>query len=152
MATRDFSRLTPKWADKEAIREFIKSKPKGYHVDHIIPVNGFNVCGLHVLENLQLLPRKTNLRKSSKLSPIAMEHAVCPVFFSKNIDKYYDKLKAIRKTGRKGFSIFSFDQAMRILSDIAEPTEKEMELIKMAEEIVFNVEVYEDYLEIVNGN
>lgn len=149
---RDMNCITPKWADKKAIREFINSKPEGYHVDHIIPVNGYNVCGLHVLENLQLLPKKKNLRKSSKLSPIAMEYTVCPVFFSKNVDKYYEKLKALKKRGKKGYSIFSFDDAVRILTSIADPSEDEMELLKMAEEIAFNVEVFDDYLEMVNGN
>lgn len=81
-----------------------------------------------------------------------MEYTVCPVFFSKNVDKYYEKLKALKKSGKKGYSIFSFDDAVRILTSIADPSEDEMELLKMAEEIAFNVEVFDDYLEMVNGN
>ena len=58
---------TPKWADLNAIREFYYNCPEGYHVDHIIPLNGKNVSGLHCIENLQYLPAVENLRKSNKI-------------------------------------------------------------------------------------
>jgi hypothetical protein len=57
---------TPKWANLKTIYEFYKNRPIGYHVDHIIPLNGENVCGLHVENNLQYLPINENLAKSNK--------------------------------------------------------------------------------------
>jgi hypothetical protein len=60
----------PPWADMDAIKEFYLNCPEGYHVDHIIPLKGKNVSGLHVVENLQYLSIEENLTKGSKFEPI----------------------------------------------------------------------------------
>jgi len=65
---------TPKWADLDAIRliyeecaELIAEHgPRSYHVDHIIPLQGKTVSGLHVENNLQILKSSDNLTKSNK--------------------------------------------------------------------------------------
>ena len=56
----------PKWVETKEIREFYRNCPKGYHVDHIIPLRGRLVSGLHVLENLQYLTAEENMRKGNR--------------------------------------------------------------------------------------
>lgn len=59
-------RATPKWANVEEIKQFYANKPKGFHVDHIVPLQGKNVSGLNVIWNLQYLEASKNLSKGNK--------------------------------------------------------------------------------------
>lgn len=56
----------PSWSEKKAIRDFYRNTPPGMVVDHIVPLRGRAVRGLHVLANLQYLTQKENSIKNNK--------------------------------------------------------------------------------------
>ena len=69
-------RATPQWLNEEnlwligEIYELAALRNKLtniiWHVDHIVPLQGKNVCGLHVPWNLQVIPATENLVKGNK--------------------------------------------------------------------------------------
>lgn len=65
---------TPAWFDKEKYNELIRLRNRNnfrypmnapYHIDHIIPLQGQNVCGLHVHTNMRVIRGSDNVRKSN---------------------------------------------------------------------------------------
>lgn len=60
---------TPKWLTIKQIKEIENiylNCPKGYEVDHIVPLQGKNVSGLHVPWNLQYLTSFQNRSKGNR--------------------------------------------------------------------------------------
>ena len=78
VAKRRASKLmrTPVWLDATQKAEIdftyeycaaLRSIGMDYHVDHIVPLQGRTVSGLHVPFNLQVIHAKDNLRKANNL-------------------------------------------------------------------------------------
>lgn len=66
---------TPAWADEAAIqalyaqaRWLSRRTNVEHHVDHIVPIHGGTVCGLHVHYNLRVIPAADNVRRPRKWS------------------------------------------------------------------------------------
>lgn len=69
-------RQTPKWANRFFISEIYdlakrRTKALGvpHEVDHIIPLRGKTVCGLHVESNLRVVPKAVNRAKAASFDP-----------------------------------------------------------------------------------
>lgn len=63
-------KATPNWLTKEDFEIitniYLEAKYFGYHVDHIVPIRGKKVCGLHVPDNLQILSPFENISKKNR--------------------------------------------------------------------------------------
>lgn len=67
----------PPWADHEKIKaiyekaEYLsKMTKRAYEVDHIIPLVHPDVCGLHVENNLQAIPKSMNRKKGNRFKVV----------------------------------------------------------------------------------
>lgn len=66
-------RATPKWADRLEIQKVydlasrFRSLGCDFHVDHVIPLQGKQVCGLHVHNNLEIIEARANRSKSNQI-------------------------------------------------------------------------------------
>lgn len=70
----------PTWVDLQDIHKLYELRRQLtidsgvlHHVDHIIPLRGKNVCGLHVPWNLRVIPAADNFRKGARLDGELLE-------------------------------------------------------------------------------
>lgn len=73
-------RAMPAWADDFLIQQFydccternkLLTGGVKWHVDHMVPLNSPRVCGLHVQDNLAVIPQRVNLSKANRFWPDA---------------------------------------------------------------------------------
>lgn len=69
-------RATPLWADPKAIRNVYRAAEEltletgvTHSADHLVPLCNPYVCGLHVQDNLCVLPLADNVKKSNRHWP-----------------------------------------------------------------------------------
>ena len=73
---------TPSWLEKahhaeiegfylfcQIFNSYKKNREDKFQVDHIVPIRGKSVSGLHVPWNLQVMTSRDNVQKSSKFNP-----------------------------------------------------------------------------------
>jgi len=65
---------TPAWADPKKMLEYYKEAARltqetgvRHEVDHIVPINGASVRGLHVQDNLRVITRSENRSKRNRM-------------------------------------------------------------------------------------
>lgn len=73
---------TPKWVNWRKVREIYRTARRiqeftgiPMHVDHIVPLQGETVCGLHWEGNLRVIPASENIAKHNKLIDEATRQA-----------------------------------------------------------------------------
>ena len=74
---------TPKWSDLETIKKIYVERKRLcqetsalLHVDHIVPLSGKSVSGLHVSWNLRIIPQTENIRKNNKFDSDNLDMAI----------------------------------------------------------------------------
>ena len=77
------------WANMSKMAEIYKNCPERMVVDHIIPLNGKFISGLHVENNLQYLSEKENLKKKNKFNFEEYKN-------TKHYKKWFNKIKKVR--------------------------------------------------------
>ena len=90
----------PDWVDEKAINEIYENCPEEHDVDHIVPLLGKKVSGLHIPENLQYLPSYINRYvKTNKWNNSWQSHTM-DMSMAEKVLAYFEKY-----TGKKDHSV-----------------------------------------------
>jgi hypothetical protein len=104
-------KATPPWADLERITWIYdlaarRSRREGvrYDVDHVLPLQGKNVCGLHTYENLVILPASDNIAKGNRVSPELLAQLEAQTTRWANIQIEIDRREALERFQQEDLS------------------------------------------------
>jgi len=75
-------------AQRKAIVEIYANRPKGWHVDHIVPLQGETITGLHHPDNLQYLPAWVNCMKKNRWDDSWASHTMDTPSLEEKIKAY----------------------------------------------------------------
>jgi len=79
VAARRAARInaTPSWCDHQCIADLYREAQRltletgiQHEVDHVIPLTGRNVCGLHIPQNMRVVTRLENRRKFNRIADV----------------------------------------------------------------------------------
>jgi hypothetical protein len=102
---------SPAWRDRKRIAEVYEEAQRMteetgivYHVDHYYPIQGELCCGLHIHENLRILPAKENIVKSNSQP---LENSPATMMFlneygQKGLDAWIEWARAGAKRFKRG--------------------------------------------------
>jgi hypothetical protein len=89
----------PPWVDQKDLKALNEEAARvtqqtrvEHHLDHIIPVNHPDVCGLTVPWNLRIAPWKMNISKGNKFTPWDTQLALFPELETEDCLAYPDAL------------------------------------------------------------
>lgn len=86
---------TPPWVDRGQIRDiYLLAQLLQLTVDHIVPIKGKIVCGLHVPWNMRLVPLSENSKKGNSFVEPSLEEVVGWASAKASTDRWLESCRA----------------------------------------------------------
>lgn len=93
----------PKWLkpfERKQILDIYAACPDGWQVDHVVPLRGELVCGLHVPWNLRAIPARLNSMKNNKLFSFMLDDESRSDGDLPWLREYFQEISALYESGK----------------------------------------------------